>query len=110
LLDVYVVGIERKQPIDDELSLGRAQDTDLLEMEQIPARWRVEAFLLATIVDANSGRLRRIAGEAIAWVETVEPLQRSIYLAIPKSGTHELLTKLVAIGLRLTITIDEGFE
>jgi hypothetical protein len=54
--------------------------------------------------------LRRVAGEAIPWVETVEPLQGSIYLAIAKSGTHELLAKLVAIGLRLTITIDESFE
>ena len=53
LLDVYVVGIEREQPVDDELPLGRAQDADLLEVKQVSTRCRIEPLLLRAVINAH---------------------------------------------------------
>ena len=53
LLDIDLLVVEREQPIDDELALRGLQDPDLLELQQIASRRRVEPLLLGDIEDSE---------------------------------------------------------
>jgi hypothetical protein len=109
LLDVDFLVVEREQPIYYELALRRLQDPNLLEMQQIAARARVELLGLRGVEDPHRGGPRRRALE-FRGVQRVEPVERAFDLAIAEAGALQLFFQLVAIRLGVVVTIDEGFE
>src|SRR6185503_5254970 len=108
LLDVDLFVVEREQAIDDDLALPGLQDSNLLEMQQIAARRRVEPLLLDAVEDAKRRVLRRVA--RVSRVQAVEPVERALDLAIVEAGAAELALELVSVRLRLIGGIDVRLE
>ena len=50
------------------------------------------------------------AGVRIQGVETIEPVERAIYLSISKAGVLQLLAKLIAVRLEFVFAIHERFK
>jgi hypothetical protein len=54
LFDINIRRFQREQAVDENLTLLRGQDADLLEVGNITTTCRVEALLLEIIVDAGT--------------------------------------------------------
>ena len=85
LLDVDFFVVERKQSIDYELALRGLQDADLLQIQQIAARTRVETLGLVVVEDPHCRGARRGARD-FGGVQAVEPIESSVDFAIAESG------------------------
>src|SRR5512134_936783 len=81
LLDIDLFVVERQQTIDDELALNRLKDADLLELQEVTARRRVETLLLRRIEDAKR-RVLRLAARRTGGIEPIEPVEGAVDLAI----------------------------
>jgi hypothetical protein len=56
LFDVDIRGLKGQKPIDEEFPLRWRQDSDLLEVNNIPTTIRIEALVLEVIVYASAVR------------------------------------------------------
>ena len=87
LLDIDITRAQRHETIDNELSLSRRQDTDLLEIQDVPAAIRIKSRQFERVEQPNGtfrGLIRK-RGE-MSGTQTIEPVQGTVYFRFTESG------------------------
>src|SRR5690554_3279168 len=79
-------------------------------MQQIASRGRVQAVKLDGIVDSDRRGARHVSARRFGGVQPVEPIERTLDLAMPEARLLELDLERAAARLRIAVAFGEGFE
>src|SRR5215467_35865 len=100
LLGVRLVGLERQEPLDDDLALRGGEDVCALELQEQPAALGREARELAVAEHAHAA-LRLLAAEHPAVLvegEIGEPVERALDVARREAGVLQVAREMRALG------------